>query len=317
MTASPKTLRDVLAPIRDLLAFALLGASALALLAALTMLAPTRFERGFTAGYTLYLGIRPPGFVTLLTVVLPVLAVLLATGLGSPSPRAKLITMFAAIVLAVSIVFSLIFELLLGFIGVVAEFSFVDGVKTVLLRELPRLLLAAIGLLVVGRIWQGMFHVPKPAPQPQAGWEHYHQQAQGYPQGYGQPAQPASGQPQSGPAPQPGQGGYGQPTYVPQQQPYGYGQSYAGPAGSYQPDPAAATGYPSPTAFPGQPGAPGTGQPSVGGYPTGGTAPGGGYGQPAPADDPERTRVVPTQPVNPATGDAGDSGDERWRPPQG
>lgn len=337
MTASPKTLRDVLAPIREPLAFALLGTSALALLIALVRLVPSRFERGFSASYSLYLGTQPPGFLTLLTVTLPVIAVLVVAGLGSPTRRAKLITMVALILLAVSIFFGLIFELLLGFIGVVADISFVDGVKLVLLGRLPTLLLAGVAILLVLRIWQGMFYVPKPAPeatQPAGGY--YAPPGQGYPQqAYGQQTYPQQGYGQQTYPQQPGQAGYGQPGYgqVPQQQPYGqptaygqagYGQSPYQPPSQSAGQPTAPTQQQVPTQPAAQPPtAPAGPQPT---HPPAAAAPqspaGGVYGRAAsgggqPATDPDQTRVVPPRPTEPAAGDAGDSGDERWRPPQG
>jgi hypothetical protein len=214
-TSSPKPLREVLAPARELVAFALLGAVALALLTALGDLLPTDFQRPDFYSYTFYLAVNPPGFLTLVNVAAPVLAVLLVTAMGDPAPRARLVTIIAMVLLAVAILFGLIFELLLGFIGAVTDASFLNGVKVVALPQLVTLVLAAAALLVVFRIWQGLFYVAKPKPAaPEASWGGYGYQAQyGQQQpGYGQPTQ--YGQPQYG---QPGQYGQAQPAADPAQ----------------------------------------------------------------------------------------------------
>jgi hypothetical protein len=340
-TSSPKTLRDIVAPIREPAAFALLGAAALVLLAALTNLVPTDFQRPGSVGYGFYLAIRPPGFLSLVTVVAPVLAVLLVTGLGDPSPRARLVTGVAAVLLAAAAFLGLVFELLLGSIGMIVEASFMDSVK----RALPLAAvfgLALLGLLVVLRVWQGQFQVAKPAPagwggygqqpqygqaygqtQPQYGQPHYGSAQPQYGQaaataGYQQPGQPGAGQPQSyGQPTQPGAGqpqSYGQPTQPGPGQPQSYGQPT---------QPAPATGQPTqpadePPSY-GQPTAPyqaPTGQPGVVPAPPSsppGPAAGQVYGQPAgsaPAgpDDPDRTRVVPPAGAPGGTGESGPEG---------
>jgi hypothetical protein len=384
MTASPKTLREVVTPLREIIAFALLGVAALALLVALLNLVPTDFERPSLMPYAFFVAIQPPGFLSLVTVGTPVLAILLATGLGDPVRRAKLIASFSTVLLAAAIFFGLIFEVLIGFVGMIAEQSPMDGGK-LLLGRLPLLLLALVALLFGFRVWQGMFYVPKPQPTAAAqgawgGYQHQGQygqpgypQQQGYPQqtypqqGYPQQTYPQQGQQQQT-YPQQGQQAYGQPGHGQQgygqqspyaqqayQQPYGqpayqqpqpaqpagYGQSaYAEPAAAGQP--AAPAGQPTAVPTSGSPAGAAAGSPAASSGTAPGspppTSPGTVYGQPGsgagagaaepgPAEDPDKTRVVPTAPTDAASGDpaaggaaAGsgdeaDSGDQRWRPP--
>lgn len=337
-TSSPKTFRDIASPLRELAALVLLGVAALALLTAFANLVPTEFQAPSEfVPYGLYLGTRPPGFLTLVTVVAPVLAVMLVTGFGDPAPRAKLATVAAAVLLAVAVLFGLIFELLLGFIGLVADASFVDGVKAAMPLT-GMLALALLALLVVFRVWQGLFAVAKPAAVPgQPGWGaygyQYGQQQYGQPQQYGQAPYgqqyPAAGY---------GQAGYQQPGQPAQQygypaQPYGQQQQPAQPA-----QPAAPAAYQPPY---GQPsGSPY--QPPAGGQVYGQAAAGSAGSAPVPAgsrpaggagDDPDRTGVV--RPAEPASGaptaeagpagtgapapsaarDPDDSGEPGWRAP--
>jgi hypothetical protein len=332
-TSSPKTLKDVLGPARDLLVFGLLGVTGLALLAALMGLFPSEFER-FQSNdtYTAYLGFRPPGFLTLITVGAPLLAVLLVTALGEPTARAKLVTMIAAVTIAVAVVFGLIFDVLLGFIGLNSELEFMDSAKFVL-RQLVLLGLAALALLVCARVWTGLFYVPKPEPAPQqAAWGGY-----GY---QGQYGQPGTTQPQYGQQPGYGQSQYGQPAqqYGTQSQAQGYGQpaqpaqpaqtqQFGQPAqptqqfgqGAYQPpaaqQPTQVGGYGQQSGY-GQPAGYGQAQP-VPPVPTGSpVAPGsaGAAGSPSAADDddPDRTGVVNPEPPG---NDSGPGEQQPWRAP--
>jgi hypothetical protein len=333
-TSSPKTLKDVLGPARELLAFGLLGVTGLALLAALIGLFPSEYERFQTNdSYTFYLGARPPGFLTLITVGAPLLAVLLVTGLGELTARAKLVTMISAIAIAIAVVFGLIFDVLLGFVGLTSELDFMDGLKFAL-RQLLLLGLAALALLVCARVWTGLFYVPKPEPAPQQGaWSGYGYQGQygqpGQPQ-YGQQQQAAYGQPQYGQtAQQYGTQAYGQPAQPTQPtqpaQPVQPTQQFGQPAqptqqfgqSAYQP-PAAQQqaqtgygqrpGYGQPSAYgQAQPTPPATGSPAVPGSAA--------TGSPSTADDddPDRTSVVNTeQPGNP--NESGPS-EQPWRAP--
>jgi hypothetical protein len=133
------------------------------LLTAFVNLVPTERQRFGGFSYAFFVAVQPPGFLGLLTVAAPLLAVLVVTTLGDPTPRARPITMVAMVALAITIFFGLVVEMLIGFIGTVAELSFVDGVKSVL-PDVAALGLALLALLVVFRIWQGMFYVPRPTP---------------------------------------------------------------------------------------------------------------------------------------------------------
>ena len=243
-TAS-RTLRESLAPVRELAAVTLLGVAALLLLAAFANLVPTDAQRPGSLSYALYLAISPPGFLSLVTVVAPVVAVVLVTSGGDPVPRAKLVTALAAAQLAVVTFFGLVFELLVAFVGMTTQRSFVDAVKLTLPRA-AALLLAALALVVLFRIWQGMFAPARPAPG-QAGWSGYGYPGQ-YPQAtYGQAAAASSYPQQPGyPSSQSGQpSGYGQAGH---RQPAGYGQASYG-----QPTVPGQASYGQPT-VPGQPG---------------------------------------------------------------
>lgn len=196
-TPSPKTFREAVAPVRALAAFMLLGVTAFALLLALLNLVPTDRGRFFSANsYLLYLGMAPPGFLTLLTIGAPVLAVLVVTISADPPAPAKLVTLISMIMLAFVALFGFIFELALAFIGVTNELTFLDAVQ-ITLPHLAMLALAVLGLLVILKVWQGMFQTAKPAAQ---SWGAYGYQApygqQGYQQQYGQqPGQQAAQQP--------------------------------------------------------------------------------------------------------------------------
>lgn len=320
-----KTARDALLPLRELIAFGLLGVAGLHLLIGLLRLIPSegQLPRSLDLPYAVYLFHVAPGFLTVLSVALPVLAVLAVTAFADPARLARLITLIGLSVLAANAFLGLVFELFIPFIGLLSNGGFFGGVKSVVLPRLGLLALVLLGGYVVLRIWLTMFHTPKPAPQP--AWGPY-----GYPQQtYGYPGQPQPGQPH----PQPGQPPqYGQPPQQYQQpQQYGqaaqYGQGYG-----QQPYPQPAPGSPAtpgadaagaaapatpggqptqpatPPAPPAQPAA-GAGQPTTYGTPA---------TPPADADDPDRTAIV--HPVSPGqsgsgTGENGNSGDERWQPP--
>lgn len=250
------TLRDALGSVREIMAFALLGVSVLALFSALVSLVPTESERSLY-DYPYFVAVFSPGFLTLLTVVPPVLAVLLAAGFGQPVRRAKVVALLGMAVLGIALLFGLIFDVLLGFVGRVSENTFFDGARA-FLSQLPLLVLTALAVFVVLRVYQSMFTAPKPQqpvyPGYPAGYPPQygqpHPQQYGYPAGYGQqphaygqPAQPGqqpySQQPYS-------QQAYGQPAQAP-----GYGQpqqAYGQPA-----QPGQAPVPPQPTAAPNPP----------------------------------------------------------------
>src|SRR5690606_9667183 len=213
-TSTGKALPDALLPLRELIAFALLGVAGLQLLLGLIRLIPAEGElpRHWDMSYSVYLLHYPPGFLSLLMALLPLLAVLAVTAFTDPASRARLIAMIGLGMLAASAFFGLIFDLFIPFIGLVANDGFFHGLKNNVLPALISLALVLVSGYVVFRIWMTMFQTPKPA---QPAWGPY-----GYPQqGYGYPQQP--GQPQYGQGQQYGQQSqYGQqPGQAPQ-----YGQ---------------------------------------------------------------------------------------------
>ncbi|MDG4820955.1 hypothetical protein O7635_03690 [Asanoa sp. WMMD1127] len=232
-------------PWRELIALVLVGANAVLLFVGLIdLLVPYSANVGFSsrAGGSFF------DFVGIEAIVLPLVAVLLATHIKPPVPRAKLITQAALIEYAVSAVFGVI-ALLAWLFG-----SLVDGeVRAAFTGLLVRVAYAgifAVAGFLIYKIWRTLYYVPRPKPQPGV---------------YGAPAGGPGGYPPAGPGPMgQGQQGYGQP------------QAYGQPG--YPPPPA----YPGATPGLGGPAAPGAGQPApgpgaapgqTGAIPPGGAAP--------------------------------------------
>ena len=219
-----------LRPLRDWAAYALVGAPAVWLFVAVVRLIPGGDnEFGFRTQDSFY------GFVNVSTVFMPLAGVLLALLVQPRHPRARLIVLAALVEYAVMAFFGVLFGFLVGLINHASN----NGARVAFEELLVRLAwLAVFGLAayaVLG-IWRGMFHVPRPQPQPGV---------------YGQPQynQPGTypGQPGYGPPP-------GQPGYPPQQ-----------PGGAYPQQPGGAYPPPQPGAPYGQP--PGWGQPPAWGQP--------------------------------------------------
>jgi hypothetical protein len=271
-------------PLREIAALVLLGATALLLLVAvIQLLIPGDGRPGFLD--------RASGsfdsFLSLDRIAFPFLAVLLATHLRPVVGRARLITLVALVEYAVSAFFGILFGLLIAFAdtaGDSARFAFEQ-----LLTHVAYAGVFAIAAYAVFRIWQGLYHVPKPSNPPGV---------YGQPAGYGQPG-PGYGQPGPGYG-QPGPG-YGQPTTYGQPGP-GYGQQPYGQPGqpTYGQPPA---GYGEQTqAYPqgyGQPGYGQQGYPSSYGQPSYPTQPqssppsGPPAGPPSgPPDEDQRTQVL-------------------------
>jgi hypothetical protein len=240
-------------PLRELIAFVLLGANALFLFAGMIELFFGGWEgsefgdRSLSNFYS---------FVGIEQTVLPVLAVLLATHIQPVVGRARLITLVALGEYAFSALFGVI-TLLAGIFSLLADTEFRRTFTGILLMG-GAFALLAVAAFVVFRVWRALFYVPKPKPQPgvygqpqphgQApyGQQHPYGQAPYGQQPYGQPGYPPAGYPQS-------QGGdpnaYGQPAA------YGQPTEYGQPAGYPQ-----STGYGQPTAY----GQPVSGQPVSG-----------------------------------------------------
>ncbi|MEV0877519.1 hypothetical protein AB0I85_06775 [Micromonospora echinofusca] len=282
-------------PLRELAAFVLLGANAVFLFVGLIRLVtPTEYSTvGGRAGSAFF------AFVGVEAVFLPLLAVLLATHVKPPVPKAKLITQVALGEYAVSALFGGL-TFLFWTVDRLAEGEILDAFLG-LLSRVAWLALFAVAAYVVFKIWRTLYHVPKPKPQPGV----YGQPQPGWPQqqgGYPAPGQQVPGQQVPGqqvPGQQvPGQQVPGQ--QVPGQQgawqapgPYGapYGQQPAPFAGGPQqgspfaPAPQSAPPAPAPqSAPPATPAPPPFGQPQ--------SAPPFG---PPPSADP--TQAIPRQPV--------------------
>jgi hypothetical protein len=201
-------------PLREIAALALLGATAIFLfLALLDLLIPYRLGAG--PGLTRRSVDSFGGFVNLVTIGFPFLAVLLATHLSPEVARARLITLVALIEYAVSAVFGALFGLLVGFVVLVDD-SFRGAFQALLSRAAWLALLAVAGWAVF-LVWQGRFQTAK---QPAAAPPGYGPQP-----GYGPPSG-GYGPPQPGYGPPPGRYGPAQPGYGPP--PSGYGPPQAG-----------------------------------------------------------------------------------------
>ncbi|WP_433390222.1 hypothetical protein [Micromonospora sp. KLBMP9576] len=288
-------------PLRELAAFALLGANAVFLFVGLIRLVtPAEYTTiGGRAGSAFF------AFVGIEAVFLPLLAVLLATHVRPPAPKAKLITQVALGEYAVSLLFGGL-TFLFWTVDRLAEGEFLDAFLG-LLSRVAWLALFAVAAYVVFKIWRTLYHVPKPKPQPGM----YGQPQPGWPQqpgGYPAPGQQVPGQQGGWQAPTQGQQAPGQGGGWQAPGPYGapYGQQAApfpgGPqAGSpFSPAPQSAPPAPAPQSAPP---APESAPPAPQSAPPAGAAPQFGqpqsappFGQPASADP---TQAIPRQPVEP------------------
>jgi hypothetical protein len=221
--------RQITHPLREPAALALVGANALLLfVAVINLLIP----RGEGDEFTRRAGSSFGDFVGLTAILLPLLAVLIATHLQPIVGQAKLITQIALVEYAVSALFGAI-SVLAWLVGALAEGEFRQAF-TGLLTQIAFLAVFGVAAFLVFKVWRTLYYVPKPKPQPgyygQPGFPQ-----QGYPQGYPPQGYPQPGQPQPG---QPGYPqGYGQPGqpqpgypqgYPPQAYPQGYGQPTGG-----------------------------------------------------------------------------------------
>jgi hypothetical protein len=248
-----------LRPLRDLAAYALLGATALMLLVAIVRLIPSGvgMDFGSRAQDSFY------GYVNLATILFPIGAVLLSLLVQPQHPKAKLVVLVAVIEYAVAAVFGLVFGILVGLIKI-AGFSVRTAFEELLVR-IGWLAVFAVAAVATYQIWRHLFYVPKPKAQPGM-----------------------YGNPQYGvPGTYPGQPGYGPPPGAPGQfgQPYGQPGAYGQPGSGQYGQPAAYPGAPA-----GQTPPPGTwGQPPV---PP--SAP--GSEPPAPASVSAQPAAVPSAP---------------------
>jgi hypothetical protein len=237
-------------PLRELAAVVLLGATALLLLVAVIELL---FPGDLRGGFTDRAAASFDNFIGLDRIAFPLLAVLLATHIRPAVGRARLITLVALVEFAVSAFFGVIFGLLIGFANTAGDSA--RNAFEALLVHVAYTAVLAIAAYAVFRIWQGVYHVPKPANPPgtygqpagygqQGGYGTTYGQPPGYGGGYGQPGQAPYGQPGQAGYGQPAPGTYGQPAqqsgapYGDQTQTYpqgygqpGYGQQQEYPSG--------------------------------------------------------------------------------------
>ncbi|MET8528903.1 hypothetical protein [Micromonospora sp. NPDC005172] len=210
--------RQLTKPLRELGAFALLGANAVFLFVGLLRLISPADYTDFTgragSSFSMFIGVE--------AVVLPLLAVLLATHVAPVLPKAKLITQVALGEYAFSALLGTL-TMLIWTVGRLANAEILDALLGILTR-FAWMVIFAVAAWVVFTIWRAFYYVPKPKPQPGV----YGQPQPGWPQQQGGwPGQPG-GQPQGG-WPTPGQpGGYPQAGqqggYPPAQFPGQYGQ---------------------------------------------------------------------------------------------
>ncbi|GIM89262.1 hypothetical protein [Paractinoplanes toevensis] len=208
-----------LRPLRDLAAYALVGAVAVFLLVAIVDL----FGDGFSYRTQGSFG----GFINLATIAFPIGAVLLSLLVEPRHPKAQLIVIVAVVEYAVMAVFGLFFGVLIGLINEAGHNGARSAFEGLLVR-VAWLAVFAVAAYAVFLIWRNMFYTPRPKAQPGVYGQPQYNQAGAFPgqPGYGPPpgqpapghpgpAQPFGAPPQSGP---PAQGGYppapGQPGYA-------------------------------------------------------------------------------------------------------
>jgi len=243
-----------LRPLRDLAAYALVGAAAVLLFVALIRLIPDGpGQFGFRTQASF------GGFVNLATITFPLAAVLLSLVVAPRHPKAQLIVLVAVVEYAVMAVFGVLFGVLIGLVNDAGN----NGARSAfegLLERVAWLAVFAVAAYAVYLIWRNLFYTAKPKPQPGTyGQPQYHQPG-AYPgqPGYGPPPV----QPQPGYPPAPPQGGFPAP---PPQQPGVYGQPTPSwnqpvPPGPFAPRPGS-PGTPA-SQYPGSPVAPAGSEPT-------------------------------------------------------
>ncbi|WP_433552794.1 hypothetical protein ACQP08_05000 [Micromonospora zamorensis] len=273
--------RQLTKPLRELAALALLGANAVFLFVGLLRLITPNDYSSFTdrAGSAFY------AFIGVEAVVLPLLAVLLATHVSPVLPKAKLITQVALAEYAVSALFGTL-TMLIWTVGRLAEAEVLDALLGVLTR-FAWMVIFAVAAWVVYSVWRAHYYVPRPKPQPGV----YGQAQPGWPQQQG--GWPAQGQPggqQAGGWPTPGQPG----GYPPAQYPGQYGQ----PSPPFQ-APQSAPPFPqSAPPFAGAPQSAPPANPAPQSAPPSPAVP--PFGQPPSADP---TQAIPRQSADPTSAD--------------
>jgi hypothetical protein len=238
-------------PLLEVAALALLAANALLLLVGLIDLAvPTRESFPDRAARAFF------SFAGLVAVLLPVLAVVLATHIQPPVRRARLITQIALAEYGVSAILAVL-AFLAWLAGGLTDAAFRNAF-TGLLSRIAYFAIFAIAALVVFKVWRALYSRPRRRPR---------RRTYGQPTTYGQPSYQSSGLPSGyppppdfdpqrgfGPTPSHGSAGQGAPG---ESQP-GYGQPAvpaqpAAPIQPAQPAQPAAPAQPAQPAVPAQP----------------------------------------------------------------
>ena len=282
-----------LRPLRDIAALVAVAAPAVLLFVAVLRLIPSTVGEDF--------GSRTQdsfySFVNVPVIVLPLLAVLLATLIRPVHPRARVITMVALVEYAVAAVFGVVFGIFVGLVRI-ADFSVRVAFEELLVR-LTWLAIFGVAAYAIFQIWRNLYHVPRAVTPPGM---------YGQPQQYGPQGQPYGPPPhgqQYPPQPYPTQQ-FGPQQFGPQQ--FGSQQFGSQPAPGQQYSAPPAWGQPPAPAHPvsTQPGSaqPGSAQPASGHWEPG-----------RPASGPQH---VPGSPVGePASGHSGSARPEIDRPVDG
>ncbi|WP_431882594.1 hypothetical protein [Micromonospora gifhornensis] len=198
---TPPPAGQVTRPLRELAALVLLAANAVFLFVGLIRLVTPQGAYSTVTGRA---GSAFFAFIGLEAVVLPLLAVLLATHIAPAVPKAKLITQVALVEYAVSAVLGGL-TLLIWMVGRLAEAQIFDALTGMLART-AWVALFGLAAYVVWSIWRRLYHVPRPKAEPGV----YGTPQPGWP---GNPGQPGGGAGQPWYPGQPGPGGAGQSGY--------------------------------------------------------------------------------------------------------
>ncbi|MBB4739091.1 hypothetical protein BJY16_002550 [Actinoplanes octamycinicus] len=210
--AEGKPIGQYLTPLRDLAAYALVGAPAVFLFTAVISL----FKDGVVGSFG--------GFVNLATLFMPLAAVLLAHALKPVHPKARLIALAAVIEYAVMGFFAVVFGLLFA---VIKQATYdAGGAFLSLLDRVAWLALYGLVGYAMFQIWRGLYTAPKPAAGPGVYGRPQYGTPYGQPAAYGAPQPPFPAQPGPPPAT------YGQPGPPPAAT---YGQPGAAPAPVFPP----------------------------------------------------------------------------------
>jgi len=311
---------QVIRPLRDLTAYALVAAPAIWLFVAVVRLIPSGVGQDFLTRVqnSFY------SFVNLELLVLPLAAVLLATVVQPMHKHAKLITIVALVEYAVAGFFAVVFGFLIALVKI-SGWSARVAFEEFLVRAAWLAVFGAAAYAVF-LIWRNLFYTPKPKTppgmygQPQQ-WQQQpygqpgYQQQPGFPPpaGYGPPG-PAQQQPAATQPLHPSGQQYGQ-QQPGQQQPGQWGQPPAAPgwgaptSGQHTVTPSSAPPASAPPVSGGAPGTPPGPFVPAPGHPQAYPPPGfgqpqqpGGYADPTQAiphrepEDADRTRIVGEEP---------------------